>query len=89
MKKPEKLSKRNRRKNLTRAIELAWTSLFSHLDGSISRPRNKKVLEHAGDEYFNATCVQEYAEIILICATELRMLTKDTTKCSTDKTPPQ
>jgi hypothetical protein len=89
MKKPEKLNKVCRRRNLCRAIELAWSSLFSHLDSSINAPKCKKIRVHSGDEYFNATCVQEYAEIILICATELRLLTKDTEKCSTDKTPSQ
>lgn len=76
MKRP-KLSNQERRTDLVRAIEIAWSSLETHLESSIKSPRKKKVREHAGNEKFNAACVREYAEIISICAVELEHLTHE------------
>ena len=47
-----------------KAIRLAWSSLDSHLEGSIKI--DKKERKYVGGEQFHKKCVQEYAEIIQI-----------------------
>jgi hypothetical protein len=63
-----------RRSNLCRAIELAYSSLQSHFSYSIEPPRKHK--DVLGDDHFAANAIKEYAEIILICASELEEITK-------------
>src|SRR5882724_11962505 len=61
-----------RRKELTHAIKLTWSSLDSHLQYAIkSSLRDRRVGE---DEHFHAIAIREYAEVILICARELEAL---------------
>ena len=68
------MNNKTRRINLCHAIELAYTSLQSHFAYSIERPKkNVKIL---GDDHFAANAIREYAEIILICASELEAITK-------------
>lgn len=68
------MTKKTRRINLCHAIELAYTSLQSHFAYSIERP--KKNVEILGDDHFAARAIREYAEIILVCASELEEITK-------------
>jgi hypothetical protein len=63
-----------RRKNLCRAIQLTYDSLKTHIPHAIKSER----AQLAGDTYFNAKTVREYAEIILICAVELEFISKKT-----------
>jgi hypothetical protein len=61
-----------RRKNLCRAIHLSYASLETHIPDAITSGRSAI----AGDAYFNARTIREYAEIILICAVELEFISK-------------
>lgn len=71
---PKRHARDLRRRNLARAISLAYSSLHTHLADSVSVPK-KKINAH-GNEEWNAKCVREYAEIIYTTAVELHELTK-------------
>ncbi len=60
-----------RRRNLCRAMDLAYGSAKSHFIYVI-----KKGAWYEGDLHFNAKTIREYAEIILICAVELECLAR-------------
>ncbi len=72
------MTKKVRRINLCHAIELAYGSLQSHYAYAIESP--KKKTEILGDDAFAAGAIREYAEIILVCASELEQLAKEQKK---------
>lgn len=70
-----RLARDTRRKNLARAINLAYGSLQTHLADSVAVPK-KKLVGTRGNEEWNARCVREYAEIIYTSSVELHELAK-------------
>lgn len=53
------------RKDIIKAIRLAWLSLDSHLDmGAGEMPKRKCCKDNMGHPPFHRKCIQEYSEII-------------------------
>jgi len=71
------MSRKQRRRQLIKSIRLAWESLETHLDHSVTtkKIKHKEAREYCGDEAFNSQCVYDYSVIIYSLATELNALT--------------
>lgn len=64
-----------RRRNVARAITLAYDSLRTHLCDAVKVPRMKNI-GMRGNEEWNSKCVREYAEVIYTLSVELHELAK-------------